>query len=275
MQSSIGQCVALVTYAQAWIRGQTEQLNWEQNVWFAHTENFTFGIGGPENQIVATDPNEWFRALPEHRITSAALFIEPYVEGSDSYTMVAFAGSDRWAPLTTHPDGYDIIWIEKPTFEKRGDSGVWHVYRGGYRLRPEQERIRSSIDEAANELERRLEEIKTFQELHRPDEEGFGLMFEAGLRQLRGRGLSTRSVPPTSGSDEVFERCLTLFPSGANPKAVALVAAVDASWALGGMGWWNDWNPLGPESDLEYRNVTSNYYGALITALAAACEPVN
>ncbi len=280
MVASIGQCVTLVTYAQAYLNGEREELDWRNNPWFAFVEDYGFGVGDKGGQPLANDPNEWFRGLSEQGFSNTAFFVEPYVDGSDAYMLVGFAGGARWAPVTSHPAGHEIIWHESSEFEKRGDSGVWHHYRGGFSVQAGQDRIRATIPEASAQLDEALAAILEYQGEFRPSEEFFGRMFLLGRCVLRSAGLTTSNLPETGPMehlptiDEVQQRARCAFPSNADPDAVVLVAAVEASWALGGMGWWNDWTSPDDEVSRSYVKATGDYYRAMVTALAAACEPV-
>ncbi len=104
------------------------------------------------------------------------------------------------------------------------------------------------------------------------DVDGFSNMFAAGRGHLAATGLLTEThlaspdwTPP--------EPVISLFPEGLYPiESLKLIAAVNDAWALGGMGWWNDWSPRDPNVKLLYERVTSDYYSGMCMCLYAACD---
>lgn len=147
------------------------------------------------------------------------------------------------------------------------------MYRGGFRVMPGQNRLKATKAEAGKALDDALEKMTTFQRRYRSEETHFSEMFHRGRRQLQSAGFAPRTLMEMSNEDDVRERVRPLFPPNVDPEALALVAAVEAAWALGGMGWWNDWSTQDDGANMLFRQATFAYYEALIACLAAACEP--
>lgn len=267
MLSAIGQNVALVTYAQATLRGEPIDLDWKSNPWFAHTAEYAFGVGDEGGPSQGDDPNAWFETLRAAGFTDASLFAEPFKGSWDIINSTGFAGGLRIAPVTFSPSVGKVIWHESTRFDK--EAKMWHVRRGGYQLDPETPRVRAKKGEAGLALDAALGAMVEFQRSRRPDEPQWSEMFERGRRILQATGLAPTSIPDAPPETETLDRVRPLFPSDPDPQCLALVAAVEAAWALGGMGWWNDWGPR----DDAFAAVTFSYYEALLAALVAACEP--
>ncbi|RYG24727.1 hypothetical protein EON82_09740 [bacterium] len=264
MQSAVGQCVALVTYAQLALEGNPEPFDWKSNPWFAHTAEYRFGVGKRGGPVQAEDPAAWIEGLSQNGFRSAALFVEPYNGSRETINFVGFAGGLRIAPVTTMDGGEEIIWHEETRFDPVAQA--WHVYRGGFRVMPGQDRVRVTMDAAESGLRAALEGMVEFQRTHRAGEPYFAEMFDAGLAVLDGRASGEKE-------QEALKRAREMFPTRHDLRAVRLVASVEASWALGGMGWWNDWGTGDEAVERSFHETTETYYCAMMAALAAACVP--
>lgn len=253
MLSSIGQSIALVTFGQRYLEGRPAHLDWKQNGWFAYTEEIRFGIGGLKGPTVALDPNDWFEHLRAQGFRKLALFADR--DGRDS----------SLAPLAIADNGYEVIWAAKNRCDPV--TRLWLLYRGGFKRGPEDERLWTTKEKAVSEMRTALADLIRFQEAYRPDEAAFRSMF------LLGGYFLEEARPEGPEADEIRTRVDFLFPPDSDPRSIALVSAVAASWALGGMGWWSDWRPSDPAIQAAFAQITNRYRLAMIQALVAACEP--
>ena len=267
----MGHCVALVTHAQHAMRGNPSELNWKSNKWFEFIAEYTFRAGGEGGRSVGENPDDWINRLEPQVFRQAALFAEPFEGSWKTIMSVGMVGGLRIAPLTIHPGGSEVIWHERA----RADpvTRLWYVKRSGFALVPEDKRVHATPVEAAPQLDAALARMLEFQQEHRPEEGYFSELFSLGRRFLQCTGLVEGELPEQPKEQEVMDRVRTLFPSEFDSVSVSLVAAVDAAWALGGMGWWNDWGSADEGVTNLFRQITGEYYAAMMASLVAACEP--
>ncbi|HVT12529.1 MAG TPA: hypothetical protein VHE55_09695 [Fimbriimonadaceae bacterium] len=260
MNSSIGQVIALTTFANAALCGRRVPFDFDSNPWFAHCRYLCFQVGEDSSHLLAQNVESWLDYLVQTGFTRAYLWFEPLnlSSGMQDIQMLVFAGNSRWAPVTCLPD-LEILWHERFQLDKEDKDKPWMLTRAGFRVMPGQSSLTSTVSEAAAELRTSLDEMTTFQRRHRPDEP-FDKMFDTGLQIL-------------DGTQRWADRVASAFPPDIYPdESLRLVGAVEAAWTLGGMGWWNDWSNKESAIQAEFEEITKRYYVTMGKALFAACN---
>lgn len=259
MISSIGQAVALTTFANAACAGHEVSFFIEGHPWFAHTEYMWFRIGDDPARVIARDVPTWLGRLRASGFGRAYLWFEPPSGARLSEIQsLAFAGASRWAPVTCG-ENLEVIWHERVEIDRTNKDKPWKLLRGGFAVQPGQASLTSTPEDASQSLTEALRQMTLFQERYRP-KEPFGDMFRTGIEIL-------------ASSQRWHENVDSLFPADLYPdESYRLVGAVNAAWALGGMGWWSDWSSPDPDIQGDYEDVTKDYYAAMGKALFAACN---
>jgi hypothetical protein len=256
MLSSIGQSIVLCTHANAFLAGHDASITLD-NPWFESFKSVRFRIGDDDSAPRGRTPNEWLQGLKADEFKGARLFTEPAGAGQD-VDFLAFAGVQKWAP-TTLLRSTEIIWHSRVTQDASDKVTPWSVVMGGYAVNSSDRRIVGSAEQARSALETILPQMSEFESTHSSGS-SFRKLFDGGLRAL---GLER-------GFDE---RVTNLFPPGLYPpSSYQLVGAVNACWALGGMGRWNDQWFRDPDVQHTFTELTTRYFDAMGLALHAACN---
>ena len=269
VQGSIAQIVALTTYGNAFLRGETEfnESFYPSNSAFKFCERVDFVGMQPDGEkwkeaLLAADPIAWFEIIRSEGVTGLQMRYGPSDEKkSPDRMMVGFvSGGGNWRIEAIGPRSSDW-WSGRWQIgdRDRKDQRIWRVTYG--RLAEGQPTRGRQIEDLARlrqELEHCLREIAEFAHVQQYDE--FAKAFESGLARLR-------SELPYNDLYHTDIAPWQLLPLPARQ----LLGASQAAWVFGGMGSWNDVG-VGRERQGRYDELSERLYHLLNRAIVAAAN---
>ncbi len=269
MDTTISQAVALVSHANAALRG-SELADFPRSsstTTFCETISFSEIEPGPNDtateRVVAADPAAWF-ALLRQRGAKYVLLHEPYGARSgatfrDRLVARLSGANERWLLEVVDGERSGKLWA--PSWDvhnpKAADRRIWRVsYTHIGERAPSEPPSGAQVAEAYAELERAVSEIARFA---RAQKSGFANLFEAALKALQ------EQTP-----DSAFHKDLAP-PGTLGAAAAALLCACQHAYVFGGMGSWNDQYFDGDVGD-EYERTTRALFESVRKSIAIAAS---
>lgn len=254
MNIDMARSAVVATHLNAYLRGHDVVLDWNSHPALQDSigTTFTVPVSGGVRQIA--DVNDWFKFLRDSGFDSAILWLEDL--GSPLGTAIlGFSGRIKAAPVS-----------------RMGEAQViWHSWRvndapnlRGAQIMPGQESVTATPLDALQTMVRSLmaqRELAASEPHTRDWAEFFGRAEDVGRRMLVGEQV------------EVHEHAEAIFPSGIYPRrSIELAYLVGSSWALYGMGSWNDVSFNKPGSNGLLDELRRDYYLAACKCMYAACD---
>jgi hypothetical protein len=267
MNGPIAQIVALSCYANEYLgKGHVPAFfpsnstcQFCDRIRFTETKRRLFG--GSKETVVATTPDDWFRALPRRRALAVRPICQPGRDPTISERMSSgFAGGGRiWLMETQRSDGTSEYWS--------GDWRVWNteapekrIWDVSYRLSdtaPTRPKVRRSLSAVKDDLRAALRAIHGFSERHTRGD--FSGRFADALDALND--------PSTvRGYHEDIA-----VPGQLDPDADSMLKAVMSAWVFGGMGSWNDMGFQGTIQS-QYETVSDRLFDLLHESIEVAAN---
>jgi hypothetical protein len=253
MQHPMAQIVALVLYGNHFLRTGNTLTFYPDNSTFRFCNSVSFVQPKyiwlkPHEIPYADDPLEWFQKLRDERVKGLRLHHISdnrwLVETLESVTSAYWEA--RWQPTPRATPN-----------ETKTDDRIWSVT---YRMLPSRVRPRSfevaDLSRMVSGFSDVLRRIRAFAEQH--DLTPWTEYFDRGEMALR----STDPLSTVYHSDLVPAGDLTI-------DARRLLAAAQAAWVFGGMGWWNDMSFEGEEGSV-YNSLSRELYDLLNHIVVAA-----
>jgi hypothetical protein len=263
MNGEIAQIVALACHGNASLQGDQLPKFFPGNSTFRFCDRVTFVetskrlLGGPEVNMIAQTPEEWFALLRSGGARGIRLARAPQdgLQFADRMSSAFIGGGGTWSMQVLLRDGRSESWTARWDVWDRDapEQRIWRVTYG--RL---SEPVTASLANGDLATVERgfldaLREIHTFSVSH-------GGVFA---------GSFANSIASLTGSDRHGYHQDLAPPGLLGARAAAILDACQAAWVFGGMGSWNDLVFDG-EDDREYRRVSEQLFASLTVAICAA-----
>ena len=264
MQAPIAQVIALTVTGNAFLQGKDIGRFWPEGSTFQFCSTVQFDVGpGHSNRLVANSPLIWFDYL--RSFSGLRLHALTRDMGSRSGLMgVGFVGGIRWVIETIGGNAtecWEGVWRRGD--REAPDRRIWTVdYHHIQDLRAPLAEPLDSLTAARDRLALALEAIEEFAAQNAL---GFVDYFRNGLSAL------TSDQP----MEHAYHKDLAP-PDFLKPLALRLIAACQAAWVFGGMGWWNDGaygGELAPEGDPLSKELFEALQQALVAAANSSFSP--
>ncbi|MFX1338876.1 MAG: hypothetical protein ACFFDK_09725 [Promethearchaeota archaeon] len=259
MKTSIAQIVALTAYGNASLQGQSVSFDFKHST-AEKCKEITF-IEWPRANILANNPNEWFKFLKENKIEYLSLHYVISEEGlkEDRENIGFVGGGGRWLIAAVSGETADIWegrWIISD--ESASEENLWTVNYGRiakeWSLPPEDDL--PPLGKTYSNLKSALQDIIPFSE--EQNEEEFTKTFKSALNCLT----SENPLIDVSHRDLIIEKNYSL-------KARQILAACLKGFVFGAMGSWNDMAFV-DETQKVYDELSDNLFLAIHQSICVA-----
>lgn len=264
MQFTLGQSVAFVTHAKFALAGQSFNID-PEHPYVGTKYPSEFRLKGDEEDIIATNPAEWFSYLKDQGFNQAGLARLP--SDPKDLNFVGF-GLTRIAPVTfaAHKT---TLWTKVDRDEVRDGTKLRIRAWTGLDVPNPPKFEALSLDQAETNLHLAISRLLTFQKEHRPKDADFGEFFQFALDSLN---TGHEALPPSDYAKQHDDTTSFLYPPNYNEQAVRLMRAVNLSWLYGAMGSWNDWGSKNKSVEEQFEAVSMAHMTSCNQALETACD---
>ncbi|MBD3255637.1 MAG: hypothetical protein GF383_11130 [Candidatus Lokiarchaeota archaeon] len=259
MKISIAQIIALTSYGNAFLKGQSVSFDFSHST-AKHCKKITF-IEWPGGDVLADNPNEWFEFLKTNQVNSLFLDFAP-AEDTIKETREAMGfigGGGRWLISAIKGENAEV-WEGRWSSpnEKTSENELWTVNYGRIAKEwslPSTDKL-PTLAQAKKNLKNALDEIISFSQAQKLDE--FTKSFESALNCISSNN-------PFNGlyhQDLIVKDNYTL-------EAKQLLAACQAAFVFGAMASWNDMTYEGTTQE-SYDKLSDNLFFSIIESICIA-----
>ena len=240
MTEELLQIMSLVSYGNAFLlKEETSSNYYPNNSVFQYINELrfcdlkkTFFSANLKENVVATDPIEWFKLLKKENCKKISLHYYSYIENNSkpAYHYAGFVGGAQVWHIETIFNNYSHFWAKKWELKNKKDEIDMKKWTVSFCRKTEKypsENIHFDIDEMRKELDQSLSNISEF--AHKENLIDWENTFN------QAKNILSNPLP-----EKEYNRNDFIIFKNYSFQAQQLLFATCKSWCFGGMGWWND-----------------------------------